>query len=136
MTVFLCIDDRGGMTFMKRRLSRDKIMIEDLSKEVGEGILYISDFSEALFSDSELSVMSVSNPLASAGEDDFAFIEDIPISNAIDRIDTLIIYKWNRKYPYDFALDIDPLNCGFSLLSSCDFKGNSHDKITKEIYRK
>ena len=136
MTVFLCIDDRGGMTFMKRRLSRDKIMIEDLSKEVGEGILYISDFSEGLFSDSELSVMSVSNPLASAGEDDFAFIEDIPISNAIDRIDTLIIYKWNRKYPYDFALDIDPLNCGFSLLSSCDFKGNSHDKITKEIYRK
>ena len=136
MTVFLCIDDRGGMTFMKRRLSRDKIMIEDLSKEVGEGILYISDFSEALFSDSELSVMSVSNPLASAGKDDFAFIEDIPISNAIDRIDTLIIYKWNRKYPYDFALDIDPLNCGFSLLSSCDFKGNSHDKITKEIYRK
>ena len=136
MTVFLCIDDRGGMTFMKRRLSRDKIMIEDLSKEVGEGILYISDFSEALFSDSELSVMSVSNPLTSAGEDDFAFIEDIPISNAIDRIDTLIIYKWNRKYPYDFALDIDPLNCGFSLLSSCDFKGNSHDKITKEIYRK
>ena len=136
MTVFLCIDDRGGMTFMKRRLSRDKIMIEDLSKEVGEGILYISDFSEALFSDSELSVMSVSNPLASAGEDDFAFIEDIPISNAIDRIDTLIIYKWNRKYPYDFALDIDPLNCGFSILSSCDFKGNSHDKITKEIYRK
>ena len=136
MTVFLCIDDRGGMTFMKRRLSRDKIMIEDLSKEIGEGILYISDFSEALFSDSELSVMSVSNPLASAGEDDFAFIEDIPISNAIDRIDTLIIYKWNRKYPYDFALDIDPLNCGFSLLSSCDFKGNSHDKITKEIYRK
>ena len=136
MTVFLCIDDRGGMTFMKRRLSRDKIMIEDLSKEVGEGILYISDFSEALFSDSELSVMSVSNPLASAGEDDFAFIEDIPISNAIDRIDTLMIYKWNRKYPYDFALDIDPLNCGFSLLSSCDFKGNSHDKITKEIYRK
>ena len=136
MTVFLCIDDRGGMTFMKRRLSRDKIMIEDLSKEVGEGILYISDFSEALFSDSELSVMSVSNPLASAGEDDFAFIEDIPISNAIDRIDTLIIYKWNRKYPYDFALDIDPLNCGFSLLSSCDFKGNSHDQITKEIYRK
>ena len=136
MTVIVCIDDRGGMTFLKRRLSRDKILIEDISKTVGDAILYISDFSEALFIESEISVMSVSNPLLSSQKEDFAFIEDIPLSSSLDQIETLIIYKWNRKYPFDFALDIDPTKEGFSLASSCDFKGSSHDKITKEIYKK
>lgn len=136
MTVFICVDDRGGMTFMKRRLSRDKILTEDLVKTVGDGILYISEFSESLFSESSLSVMSVSSPLQSAGKDDFVFIENLPLSDALNKIDTLVIYKWNRTYPFDFSLDLNPDKSGFLLVDSYDFKGNSHDKITKEIYKK
>ena len=136
MTVIICVDERGGMLFNKRRVSKDRLVIKDLEKEVGDGILYISDFSEPLFADSEISVLSVSEPLSAAAKEDFAFIENFSLKEKTNNIERLIIYNWNRKYPYDFSLDIEPLKCGFSLISTTDFKGNSHDKITKEIYVK
>ena len=136
MTAIVCIEDRGGMTFMRRRLSKDRILTEDIVKTVGDGILYISDFSEALFAKSDISVMSVSNPLDSAEAGDYAFIENIGLKESLEKIKVLIIYKWNRKYPFDFSLDVEPEKCGFSLKESYDFKGSSHDKITKEIYVK
>ena len=134
MTVFVCVEDRGGMLFMKRRLSKDRELLSDVEKTVGDGILYISDFSEALFSESDISVMSVSNPLESAGDGDFVFIENLALSESLSKIKKLVIYKWNRKYPFDFSIDITPDKCGFRLKESCDFKGHSHDKITKELY--
>lgn len=136
MTAIVCIEDRGGMTFMRRRLSKDKVLTEDIVKTVGDGILYISDFSETLFAKSDISVMSVSNPLDSAEAGDYAFIENIGLKENLEKIKVLIIYKWNRKYPFDFSLDVEPEKCGFSLKESYDFKGRSHDKITKEIYVK
>ncbi len=136
MTVILCIDDRGGMLFNKRRVSRDRAVIKDIEKEAEDGMLYISDFSELLFSESSISVLSVPEPLSAAGKGDYVFVENYTLGGKIDKIDKLIIYKWNRKYPFDFSLDINPPDFGFSLISTCDFKGNSHDKITKEIYIK
>ena len=136
MTAIVCIEDRGGMTFMRRRLSKDKVLTEDIVKTVGDGILYISDFSESLFAKSDISVMSVSNPLDSAEAGDYAFIENSGLKESLEKIEVLIIYKWNRKYPFDFSLDVEPEKCGFSLKESYDFKGSSHDKITKEIYVK
>ena len=49
MTVIVCTDERGGMLFMKRRVSKDRELIADILKTVGDGILYISDFSEAAY---------------------------------------------------------------------------------------
>lgn len=136
MTVFLCTDDRGGMLFNKRRQSRDSKVIEDVSRSVGDGTLYISDFSEALFAESDISVISVSDPLVSARENGCVFVECHRLSEHIRYIDTLIIYRWNKKYPYDFLLDIAPEECGFKLCETAELQGSSHDKITKEIYRK
>ena len=136
MTVFLCIDDRGGMLFNHRRQSRDSKLIDDIIKTVGANILYISDFSESLFSDSKTSVISVSDPLLSGRKESFVFVENLHLAPYQKDIDTLIIYKWNKKYPYDFSLDINPEECGYKLIDTSDFAGSSHDKITKEIYRK
>lgn len=136
MTVFLCTDDRGGMLFNKRRQSRDSAVIADIARSVNDSLLYISDFSEALFSDSEISVISVPDPLAAAKTEGCVFVENLHISDFIGQIDTLIIYRWNKKYPYDFSLDVVPQECGFSICESYDFEGTSHEKITKEVYKK
>jgi len=136
MTVFVCVDERGGMTFMNRRVSSDRIITADIEKTVGDGMLYISDFSEHLFEESNISVMSVPEPLLSAAEGDFAFIENFSLVPFAEKINKLIIYNFNRRYPFDFSLDINPLSDGFRLSEKYDFKGNSHDKITKEIYIK
>ena len=134
MTVFVCTEERGGMLFMKRRLSKDRELTADIAKTVGDGILYISDFSESLFAESDISVLSVPNPLDSAGEDDFVFIENLCLAPSIKKVKRLIVYNWNRKYPFDVSIDVNPLDFGFSLKKSYDFKGYSHDKITKEVY--
>ena len=136
MTVIVCTDERGGMLFMKRRVSKDRELIADILKTVGDGILYISDFSEALVVDSDISVMSVPSPLECAGDEDFVFIENLELKPSLSRIDKIIIYNWNRKYPFDFSLDVNPKDYGFTLSQSFEFKGHSHDKITKEIYTK
>ncbi len=138
MTAAVCICDKGGMLFNKRRQSRDKEVIRDIEK-LGEhlgGAVFISDFSVKLFSESEMSVISVSDPLESAGDGDIAFVENLSLAPYKDKIDTLIIYKWNRSYPSDFKLDLEPRNEGMELLESIDFAGHSHEKITREIWKK
>ena len=134
MTVILTVEDRGGMLFMKRRLSKDRLPTLDIVNMVGDGILYINEFSEALFFDSDISVLSVPDPLSSAAEQDFVFIENLPLAEHIERVDKLIIYKWNRAYPFDTAIDVTPIECGFTLAESYDFEGYSHKKITREVY--
>ena len=134
MKVFICIDDNGGMLFNRRRQSRDKRLIDDVCESVADGILYISDFSEELFSESDSSVIAVPCPLESAPRGSSAFIESPPLRVYLDKIDRLIIYRWNRRYLSDQKLDISPLDEGFKLIESVDFEGDAHDKITKETY--
>ena len=136
MTVFVCVDDLGGMTFFGKRQSRDSALIKDLAKHTEDGVLYISDFSERLFEDSEASVISVPSPLESAGDDGYAFVENLPIAPHKKKINRLVIYKWNRRYPSDKKLDITPDELGMKLKESYDFVGTSHEKITKEIYER
>lgn len=136
MTVFVCTDLRGGMIFNGRRLSFDSEIIEDVIRYTGDGILYISDFSEDLFADSTASVICVPEPLYSASDDAFVFVENEAIIPHIDKIDRLIIYNFGEAYPYDVALDVKPTEVGFKLRSRRSFVGYSHDKVTREDFIK
>ena len=134
MTLVVCLSDGGGMIYNNRRLSRDRILMENLCELVGEYTLYISDFSAPLFESSDISVIAVSDPMFSAVDGDFAFVEDRGAREYKDKIKRLVIYRWNRDYPFDMAFDVDPLAEGMELIESVDFAGYSHDKITRETY--
>ena len=136
MTVIVCVSDGGGMLFGGRRVSRDRCVLEDIARLCDGGALFVGDISEPLFSESDASVISVTDPLSSADTGDFVFIEDWSLSEYASKIAKLIIYRWNRKYPFDFSLDLDPRAAGMTLLESIDLKGKSHEKITREIWRK
>lgn len=136
MTVIICVSDGGGALFGGRRLSRDREVISDIALTVGDASLFVSEYSEALFSKSEISVIAVSDPISSAGRGDFVFIEDGGIRRGLGKTDSVIIYRWNRKYPFDTKIDTEPMREGFSLSESLDFKGHSHEKITREIWRR
>ncbi len=133
MTVAICLCDRGGMLFNNRRQSKDRNQILDLLSLASGEKIYINAFSEKLFSDSGANFEVVENPLESGG---FAFVENLHISPYIDRINKLIIYRWNRRYPADFSVDISPSDAGMSLSESVDFEGYSHEKITREVWIK
>lgn len=134
MTVFVCIDDRGGMTFNSRRQSRDMLVTEDILNHAGDHPLYVTDFSEDLFENTDAQLISVPTPLSSARSDAFIFIENLPLLPDLDKIKNLVIYRWNRVYPHDTILDINPQKEGFTLTRVTEFAGKSHEKITKEIY--
>ena len=136
MTVIVCIDDRGGMLFNRRRLSRDRVLTADaVAFAQAEGKrLSICGFSEKLFEEHTDCVTVDENFLEK--NDAVCFVENKALSPLVDRIDRLVLYRWNRTYPFDTALDIDPEKAPWKLLSREEFAGYSHEKITKEIYVK
>ena len=136
MKIVVCVSDGGGLTFNNRRQSKDVKMIENLSNLTEDSIVYTNDFSAPLFEDSTLSVLSVSNPLDSAGKEDYVFAENFALNEKKEEISRLVIYKWNRKYPYDRRLDVSPEEMGMSLVETIDFEGKSHEKITREIWER
>jgi carbamoylphosphate synthase large subunit len=64
------------------------------------------------------------------------FIENIDVKPYIDQISAVTVYNWNRVYPRELVFDINLEKEGFSLMSSREFKGYSHDKIRKEVYER
>ena len=46
MNICVCIDDNRGMSFLKKRLSRDRLLIEKLLSHTEYNKIYISKYSE------------------------------------------------------------------------------------------
>ena len=134
MKTLVCIDDKFGMLFDGKRQSRDRGLVENLLDFVGKERLFISPFSKLLFDGK--SVVISDNPLDQAGKGDFVFVEDLFLLPYLDKIEEIIIYKWNRTYPRDALLDLLPERYGLTLVERLDFVGTSHKKITREVYRK
>lgn len=105
MTIITCIDDNGGILFNHRRVSRDSAVIKDIEQLIDAAAsLYIRTFSEDLFADVRHQIFLNPDELP---DQCVVFLEDLPVSEMMNRVDRLIIYRWNRKYPSDFQLDID-----------------------------
>ena len=134
LKLIVCLDERRGMMFAGRRQSRDKRVTEDIVRDLGEGALYISPYSEKLLRDFKIDLRIAADPIAAAREEKDAavFLEDRAAPVRADGIDTVIIYCWGRVYPADLTFTMDLSD--FRHRASITFTGNSHEKITKEIY--
>ncbi|MBR5321938.1 MAG: ribonuclease Z [Clostridia bacterium] len=130
MTVFVCLDENNGMSFNNRRQSRDSRVIEQI-KAISMGRkLYVDSYSAKLFEDFEIIVDD--NFLEKMTEGDFCFVEKSDLKEYDEKIKKLIVFKWNKDYPFDKQLDI-----GFEnrqLKESYEFEGISHEKITCEVW--
>ena len=135
ITVAITVDDKMGLAFNKRRQSRDKLLIDDLCRKT-EGTIYISPYSELLFSEHTDRICVLDDPLRDCPDGATCFVEMTHLSEHLDDISRLIVYHWNRLYPCDKKLDISIPDCGFKMTAKYEFVGNSHDKITKGIYKK
>lgn len=133
MKLIVCLDERKGMMFNNRRQSRDRVLIDDMIEMVNGDKLYIAPYSESLFENKEIKLKVKKNPLKAADEN-WCFIENLPVAEYKDEIETVVIYHWNRHYPGDFFFDLELDS--YSLESSEELVGSSHEKITKEIWNK
>ena len=136
MKIIVCLDDYGGMLFNSRRQSRDRLLIEDVMSNLGDKKLYISEYSKILFEAYEGRYEIVNDFSNISDDNSVCFVENVSVRPYLDRISTVTVYNWNRVYPRDFVFDINLEKEGFSLMSSCEFKGYSHDNIRKEVYER
>ncbi|MBR2612621.1 MAG: hypothetical protein IKC72_06075 [Clostridia bacterium] len=132
MKVIICVDNEMGIAFNHRRQSRDRILIEDVIK-MTEKALFCAPYSKTLLEEHPHLIVS-ETPLDDAMEENYVFAEMLSLSAYAEKIDTLVLYRWNRTYPSDKTFDLDLSH--FTLISSENFVGYSHEKITKEVYVK
>ena len=133
MTLIICADDRGGMAFNRRRQSQDRIVREHILADAAGGRLWMSPYSARQFGPEQAEHISADEDfLDKAGETDACFVELSDPAAALDRADRLIVYRWNRTYPFDLAVSLPPE--GWTLAGTEEFPGHSHEKITKEVY--
>ena len=133
MYAIVCTDNRLGMLFNHHRQSQDRILREYLLDLTEGHRLFMNEYSGKLFIKSDRIRIS-ENFLLEAGNEDFCFVEDLPLLPALNQIDALILCKWNRDYPGDFFLDLD--FSSWHLAYAEEFPGSSHDQITVEVYVK
>lgn len=137
MNIIICLDDNNGMMFNKRRQSQDRILRADLKEFIKDKDLYMNNYSYKLYKDIDNGNIKVSeNFLEQCTENDFCLVEDKLLNNYINKINNIIIYKWNRICPSDLYFDINLTSNSWELLETKGFEGSSHEKITRIIYRR
>ena len=129
MTLYICLDDKNGLRFNKRRQSRDAALLEDIRSRL-TGKLLIEPLSEKLIREAEIPYV-----LPPETAEDY-FAEDVPGEEILDHCEKVVIYRWNRQYPADVRWEPDLEARGFSLWETGEFPGKSHEKITREVYVK
>ena len=130
MIIAVTVDDHMGMTFNKRRQSRDSAVCKDLLDSASEK-LRMNEYSAKLFEPDERIAVS-ENFLDEAGANDICFVENLSVAPYVSKAEKIIIYRWNRAYPCQTYFDVDM--SAFRLTETTEFVGTSHEKITKETY--
>lgn len=133
MNVMICLDDSKGMLFNKRRQTRDKRIHQRLEELCAGRSLWMNSYSAGLYGSlNNVNVLVDEEFLIKARKGDFCFVESDHLKPVENNIEGLILFWWNRKYPGDFYLDLNLAK--WQKLSSEDFVGASHEKITQEVY--
>lgn len=135
MNIIVCIDDEYGMLFNHRRQSRDRLLRERILMLTKGKKLWMNAYSAKLFEEEHAENIVVDEDFFhNAGDGDYCFVETEDIMKYIQRIEGITLYRWNRRYPSDFKFTLDLSD--WTMESTFEFVGSSHEKITEEIYRK
>lgn len=133
MILITCVDASGGLLFNGRRQSQDRVLRAEILSLAAGKPLWMDSYTAALFEGEKADIRVDEDFLAKAGPGEYALLEDREAAPYEDRIEKIILYHWNRAYPGDLFFDID-VTAGWQPVSSRDFAGSSHDKITEEVY--
>lgn len=122
------------MLFNHRRLSRDRRVCEKILDYSNEKELWMNAYSRKLFTDlTDINSIQVDEEFLDKSQS-ICFVENQDITPYLPKIYTLVLFQWNRDYPADFFFTVDLSQ--WNLISTEDFEGTSHEKITMEVYKK
>lgn len=133
--VIVCTDERGGYLFNCRRVSSDRAVVEDILDSLEGNHLWVSPYTAGLFKGTEQKNICVDETyIGKADCNDYCMIEEKVDLSVWTDAEEIVIYKWNRVYPYDTVFPQTDINKNFHVMKTEEFTGNSHEKITKEVY--
>ena len=137
MIPIVCVDDSWGMAFGGRRQSMDRAVRADILAAAAGRRLWMSGYTRRQFDESgDAELLTAEDFLDRAGPGELCFVEGRPLLPWLERLEGLVLYRWNRRYPADVYLDIRPQPPGWRLVSREEFSGSSHPRITKEVYQR
>ena len=135
MIIIVAIDDKEGMLFNHRRQSQDHELRKRILEITQNKPLWMNQYSMKQFSTEDASNLKIDDDfLVKAEIGDYCFVENNSLSQYLNKIEEIILFRWNRKYPSDFYFDINLSDGNWTLEKTNEFKGSSHEKITEEIY--
>lgn len=135
MIVIVCLDSDNGMLFNNRRQSQDREVRKDILKMTADKKLYMNDYSYGQFVEDAVNadnIVVAQDFFEEAGEGEYCFVENEIIPE--DKLEKIIVYRWDKKYPADFMLNISLAR--WKIKGATEFEGYSHSKIIKEEYSK
>ena len=126
MKLITIVDNNNGLSFLNKRLSRDKILYK-----------YIDNlFTKFTVQENKLSNKHGPTFKNSTNEQtDRGFVET-GVNDIFNKyqVDELYLFNWNRDYPSTEKLDINLSD--FKIKYVDEFKGSSHEKITLTVYER
>ena len=131
MKLIVCLDNRNGMAFHNRRQSSDLMVTNKILQLTQGHRLWMNSYSGYLFADRCENIHIDADFLHNAGQEDFCFAEISDVRTVLSNVRQLYVFRWNRTYPGDLYFPKIP---GKSQILA-EFAGNSHEKITLEVYR-
>ena len=132
MLLMVCVDDNLGMAFNHRRQSQDRVLRRKMLERTAGKPLWMSPYSARQFEPLPQTIQVAEDLWVRAGAGEFCFAELQAPGAWLDRLEGVVLYRWNRRYPSDLKFDL-PLE-GFHLRQRQEFAGYSHPKITEEVY--
>ena len=148
MKLILCVDDRLGYSFNHRRQSSDLCMRQDMVRRLGDGFddIFINAHTErSLLKDGCFGPREAKRRLEhparsgrafledAADADGWAFVENVEVKGLWHRVDEILLYIWDKRYPADYSFPKELLS-SFVLTEETRFPGKSHDVIRLEHY--
>ena len=131
MNLIVCIDERNGMLFHQKRVSQDILQRKDVYAYIKEQPLYIKKKSEALYEHKNIVVIDDFYKIAHM--EGYCIAEEELEETLLQKMNHIIVYCWNRHYQADTYFKI-PQN--FQCEQVKEFRGYSHEKITRKVYRR
>ena len=131
MHLIVCLDERQGLSFCGRRLSRDAVLNDHMLRTAAGHKLWMNAYSGKMFLDGTVCVDE--HFLEKAAEGDYCFVENSDLPQTNTQLESIICYHWNRVYPSTVKFPQKLLE-GMRLTQTEEFPGSSHEKITMQRF--
>ncbi|MFT4445069.1 hypothetical protein [Parvimonas sp. G1967] len=134
MKLVVCLDENNGIRFFHKRQSQDELQRKNLFELIGNSKLFVSEYSYDLYKDFEFNFEIIDEKTKIIENSVFLYEGDF-LEKFLSLVDEIIVYFWNRNYPFDEVFEEFLKDC-WKEKEVFEFKGKSHDKITRKIFVK